>query len=113
MINQFATPGLGSLMARRFAAGLGQLLLAILGFILVLAWFKSLAVFYYDLWNYRDAVPVDHRLGIGGLLLFASAWLWALLTSLRLLREAKQAARQTPGQERPPVIEPLSARRPT
>ena len=39
VINQFATPGLGSLMAGRYLAGSIQLLLALAGFTLIVAWF--------------------------------------------------------------------------
>ena len=42
LINQLATPGLGSLMARRYVEGIGQLLLAFAGFGLILVWFTSL-----------------------------------------------------------------------
>ena len=38
-MNQFATPGLGSLMGRRIIPGLGQLLLFLFGFLLFLFWF--------------------------------------------------------------------------
>ena len=38
LVNQFATPGLGSLMGRRIVAGIGQLLLAFLGAALVIYW---------------------------------------------------------------------------
>jgi hypothetical protein len=40
-INQFATPGLGSLLCRRWIAGAGQLLLALAGFTLVVGWMAS------------------------------------------------------------------------
>src|SRR6267142_5883224 len=39
ILNQFATPGLGSLMARRWFAGTGQLVLAVAGFCLLVGWF--------------------------------------------------------------------------
>ena len=39
LVNQLATPGLGSLMAGKTGPGIGQLGLALAGFALVLAWF--------------------------------------------------------------------------
>ena len=42
LTNLFATPGLGSLMARRVFAGTGQLLLALAGFVLIVGWIFEL-----------------------------------------------------------------------
>ena len=42
LINQLATPGLGSLMGGRIFAGIGQLILAVAGFIMVTGWFIQL-----------------------------------------------------------------------
>ena len=42
LTNQLATPGLGSLMARRVLAGTGQLLLALAGFVLIVGWMFEL-----------------------------------------------------------------------
>ena len=38
LLNQFATPGLGSLLGRRLVAGMGQLAAAVVGFVLFCAW---------------------------------------------------------------------------
>src|ERR1017187_7719922 len=48
ILNQCATPGLGSLMAGRRVAGIGQLLLGIAGFVMVLGWFALLGVQTYN-----------------------------------------------------------------
>src|ERR1017187_537525 len=86
LINQFATPGLGSLMARRFAAGIGQLSLALVGFALTVAWFSLTMVQTYN--QISDDAPAKSFgwLGAAGALVFAVSWLWALATSLSLLR---------------------------
>ena len=39
LLNLFATPGLGSLLARQWIAGAGQLALALAGFAYAVAWF--------------------------------------------------------------------------
>jgi hypothetical protein len=87
LINQFATPGLGSLLAGRKLAGAGQLLLAVAGFGLMLMWFVRLMRDYYGLISDAAAAPQLHWGGlISGGALFLVAWLWSLVTSLQLLR---------------------------
>ena len=102
LTNLFATPGLGSLMARRVFAGIGQLLLALAGFVLIVGWIFELChhVFLQQL---GDAVPPDSSgwMGKWGLLLFGASWLWSLVTSLSLLRQAK-----ADGQVEPKPIPP-------
>src|SRR5438874_1633817 len=89
LVNQFATPGLGSLMGGRILAGIGQLLLALLGFALVLTWFLLTMKEYYSLID-SDAPATSYgRYALSGGLFFLAAWLWSLLTSLSLLRQAK------------------------
>jgi hypothetical protein len=106
LINQLATPGLGSIIGRRFLAGIGQLLLAVGGFVMIVVW---MARFYYDC--YREAMgqkPVGSPYGWWGkwgLILFGAAWLWALVTSLSLLLQSKKDAPAGPEQV-PPRIGP-------
>ena len=89
LVNQFATPGLGSLMARRWIAGMGQLLLAVAGFVLVVKWFFETLIQLYDQID-GDATPHSVA-GIGetGAVLFIMAWFWALVTSVSLMVRAK------------------------
>jgi hypothetical protein len=91
LINQFATPGLGSLMAGRPWAGIGQLLVAVAGFVLVMVWFAlRMSQLYNQVVN--DAQPQSAAwVGVAGAALFAAAWLWSLVTSLSVLREARAA----------------------
>ena len=90
-INQLATPGLGSIIGRRFVSGAGQLLLAVGGFVMIVGW---MARFFYD--RYREAIgqmPAGGQYGWWGkwgLILFGAGWLWALFTSLSLLFQAKK-----------------------
>jgi hypothetical protein len=89
LTNQFATPGLGSLMAGRFLAGSGQLLLAVGGFVMVVAWVGLTMHESYNL-MYSDAPPKSFAwLGVAGGVLFGISWFWALVTSIRLVRQAK------------------------
>jgi 4a-hydroxytetrahydrobiopterin dehydratase len=89
LLNLLGTPGLGSLIARRWIAGSGQLILAVTGFILVVVWFFDEMIPYYRL-MFGDVPP--HLTGFKmlgtGAILFAAAWLWSAVTSIGLLREA-------------------------
>ena len=90
LTNLFATPGLGSLMARRFFAGIGQVLLSLAGFVLIVGWIFELChrIFLQQL---EEPVPPGSFgwLGKWGLILFGAGWLWSLATSLSLLYQAK------------------------
>jgi hypothetical protein len=94
LMNQFATPGLGSLMGRRFIAGAGQLLLAVVGFLLFCAWFVNVMTQYYALIT-RDIDPkLRPELALSGVGIFALGWCWAWVTSFSLLREARRNERE-------------------
>jgi 4a-hydroxytetrahydrobiopterin dehydratase len=96
LLNQFATPGLGSLLARRWIAGGGQLAIFLAGFILFCVWsFHSIAN-YYALAFSDNPPPAGHfgKFAIGGVALCAASWLWSLVTSLSLMREAAAGGRQ-------------------
>ena len=89
LVNQLATPGLGSLMAGRLVAGLGQLLLALIGFGLVVAWFAALMMQMYRQIDNEATSKSYAWLGEAGGATFIAAWLWSLFTSFSLLREAR------------------------
>lgn len=103
LVNQFATPGLGSLMAGRFVSGAGQLLLALAGFVLVMAWFGSVFLRMYN--DLAGNPPTRARgwLGEAGAGIFAISWIWALFTSLSILREAPKSDSQPPPEVPPPL----------
>jgi hypothetical protein len=106
LLNLFATPGLGSLLARRWVAGTGQLVVFLAGFLLFLGWFVRVMKDYYGLMFNSQEEPDMHAylwMLEAGVVLCAIAWVWALVTSLQLLRAAKPEPppeRQT----KPPVI---------
>ena len=89
LINQLATPGLGSLMAGRYVAGAGQLALAVIGFCLIIAWFISLMMQIYQQIDSDAPLKPAAWLGKAGAVTFAASWLWSLVTSFSLLREAR------------------------
>jgi len=96
-MNQFATPGLGSLMARRFVSGAGQLAVFLAGFGLFAAWFVDEMRQFYGLMFSGGEPQIRYPLLWAGAGLAVLAWLWALATSVSLLREAKRNRLQVPG----------------
>ena len=96
LLNLLATPGLGSLLCRRWIAGSGQLVLAVVGFALVLVWFVKEMIPYYGL-MFSDEPPhlPSLKLLALGAVLFAASWLWSAVTSVSLLREASAASLQS------------------
>ena len=93
LINQLATPGLGTLIARRFVSGAGQLLLALAGFGLIVTW---MAQFFYAVVRQQMGEPARSPSGwlsTWGSILFGVSWLWALVTSLGLWRQMKRLER--------------------
>lgn len=90
LLNQFATPGLGSLMAKRWVAGTGQLLLAVVGCGLVVVWFvRTMEQTYASLTSGAESTPHFSLMKMGAII-FIIAWIWSLITSLSLVREAEK-----------------------
>ena len=104
LINQLATPGLGSIIAGRRISGLCQLGLALIGFILLVGWMVN---FFYALaMNQLEQPPPTGSygwMGKWGLLSFGAGWVWSLVTSALLLREAGEEPPPRPPDLPPPV----------
>lgn len=110
VINQFATPGLGSIMAGRYLVGSLQLVFALAGFSLIVAWFFMVLKAAYAIMETTGEPSPPHYLGWMGLGNFAFAWCWAWFTSISVLREAQRAQGQHWQQvASPPVIDGASA----
>ena len=109
LLNLLATPGLGSLLARRWIAGGGQLLLAVAGFSLFLVWFvKEMIQYYGQITGDVEVQPVGKFLA-AGLILFAAAWLWSAVTSFSLLREASSTGQRALENFAAPPVQKLDA----
>ena len=108
LVNQFATPGLGSLMGGRILAGIVQLGLALLGFGLVVAWF--IGVFtkaYHDAMEQPGTSANYSFLGLAGFGAFACSWVLSWFTSISLLRNSLPDEKPAPAPKPvPPVIKP-------
>lgn len=94
LVNQCATPGLGSLMAGRYISGTLQLLLALAGFGFIVAWFFSILTIAYHIMDSNDTPVLPHWLGWTGLACFAVAWLWAGVTSVGLLLGSRRVRQE-------------------
>jgi hypothetical protein len=108
IMNQLATPGLGSLMGKRIGAGVGQILLAIAGFLMVLVWFVLTLNQAYSIAESNGPTKSYNLLGAVGGLTFAVSWFWALATSLSLLQEAKKNTVPPERKFPPPITKPPS-----
>ena len=100
VINQLATPGLGTIMAGYWVMGVLELSLALIGFTAIIGgmwqWFSRQI---QSLEESAPAVAAHSSLGWTGLTIFAVAWLLSAASSWRLWRAAQ---RNESGQ--PPVI---------
>lgn len=94
VINQFATPGLGSLMSGRYIAGSIQLVLAVVGFCLIVAWFFLVLMAAYSIAETTGEPKPPHAVGWAGLICFGAAWIYSLFTSVSILREARRGQKQ-------------------
>ena len=91
MLNLLATPGLGSLLCRRWLAGTGQLVLCVAGVAVFLVWFVKEMGQYGDLLNFNSPPPPAQpiwQIAAAGISLVMVSWLWSAVTSVSLLREA-------------------------
>jgi hypothetical protein len=109
LVNLLATPGLGSLIGRRMFAGTCQLALALAGFVMIVAWFVAVLVQFYGQIN-GDVEPKSSAwLAEAGAVTFGVAWLWSLVTSLSLVRQAKREAQISEGNLPPVITQPPPA----
>jgi hypothetical protein len=90
LINLSATPGLGSIFARRMVVGIFQLILSLIGFCLIVGWmFEAMATTISQEMNGQSHANAPDWMWRWGLIFFGTAWLWSLVTSINLWRQAK------------------------
>lgn len=104
IVNQFAFPGLGTIMMGR-RVGYLQATIMVVGFVMVtgfLVWYIVCAVCYASnpTWSEADFTgryrPYKWTL-TWGLTLSAIAWVWALVSSLQILRAQARSAEPKTG----------------
>jgi hypothetical protein len=90
IVNQLATPGLGSIIAGRWLAGFGQLALSVVGFLMITVWFFEVMIQYYGQISGDVQLHPVEWIGGWGAILFVASWFWSAVTSFSLLREASR-----------------------
>ena len=87
--NLLVLPGLGTLVAGK-KSGIFQAVLALVGVLLSMVW----AVSFVKIWWSTRLLPWDGgpdlRMGIIGVFLFLISWVWALMSSISILRSVTQ-----------------------
>ena len=93
-------------MAGRIFAGIGQLILALAGFVMIAGWFIETIIQFYGLINGNSEPKSYGWLGAAGAVTFGVAWLWSLVTSISLLRQAKKESPAGPARVPPKIAGP-------
>jgi hypothetical protein len=111
-MQNLATPGIGSLKARRMFAGICQLTLAIASCVLIFAWVVEWSYRIYQAQN-DEPIPQNPSgwLLKWGVVCFGLSWLWALITCVSLVLRAKAAEQRNP-QRIPPRLGDSSGKPP-
>jgi len=89
-VNVLVLPGLGSIEAGRRRSGYCQLALSLLGVVLTAGALLRFGLEWVHSLESENGLTLDHALiwwMAAGVVVFFASWLWALGTSLRLLRE--------------------------
>jgi hypothetical protein len=88
-LGNLVLPGVGTWASGRHLAGALQLILSQIGFILMMSW----GVWFVAVWTRTHDLPTELGpliwLVMVGAVLFFGAWLWALASSLQILRGAR------------------------
>jgi 4a-hydroxytetrahydrobiopterin dehydratase len=109
LFNLLGTPGLGSVMARRWFAGIGQIILSLVGFVLMMVWFYKLVIVQF--YGQINGPVTPHPVGwiaLLGAVLFALAWFWSAVTSLSLLRGTSAEKRRALENSTAPPVQKLT-----
>lgn len=102
LLNLFAWPGLGSVLAERFS-GWFQMLLSMSGVLMVIAGFFQFTTMIWEETRYPTWQDRFVWLALGGATAFACAWIWSLITSLSIFKKAVPAA-TPPKMKGPPPL---------
>jgi 4a-hydroxytetrahydrobiopterin dehydratase len=109
LVNLLVFPGLGSLRAGRWVAGMGQLVLVLSGTAMGLIWFfKELSQYYGLMGSLQDGAGDEKPKAVAwigeiGAVLFVISWAWAGVTSISLFQEASKEASKASAPP-PPVL---------
>jgi hypothetical protein len=92
LVNLLATPGLGTIVGGRLVAGTLQLAIAVGGAGMILVWLIRMIYRVFAGTRLLVAFAVSPWLWIIGLGALAAAWIWSLVSSLAMLREAQSGS---------------------
>jgi 4a-hydroxytetrahydrobiopterin dehydratase len=115
LLNLLVLPGLGSLRAGRWFAGVGQLAFVLIGAATVFVWlYRELAQYYGLMFDNVKQQSVGW-IGVLGATLMGISWLWALVTSINYHRanalqgsvQSASTGARTTQSSAPPVISAL------
>ncbi|MDO8349075.1 MAG: hypothetical protein Q7T30_02485 [Planctomycetota bacterium] len=105
VVNQLATPGLGSWAAGHRIAGAGQMFIASIGFLFALVHFgRTMRELWDSTWAGIDPLLPEPTLMYRGFMIFAVAWIWSGITSLQMLAELRRRRLEPP--PLPPRLDP-------
>ena len=89
-------PGLGSLLVRKYAAGIMQSLISMVAAVLLIGATVDLYVYLQGITNmeHRENVPLSPLvkpliLMVSGIVLFKISWIWAQVTTARHMKATK------------------------
>jgi len=94
LTNVATLPGLGTIAAGH-RVGYVQAVIAVIGFILSMAWFGLTAKEWWATNQIALGFTPTLGLGVAGVAVYGIAWIWALTSSLRVLRSAPPAIHAT------------------
>jgi 4a-hydroxytetrahydrobiopterin dehydratase len=108
LLNLLILPGLGSLRARYWFSGIGQIALVTAGAAAMLLWlYKELSEYYALMFD--DVKPqAIGWIGILGGVLIALSWLWAAITSFNYYRANASSDSYRFEKSTPPQIKPVA-----
>lgn len=96
IINQLATPGLGTWMAGRRVAGAGQLVLACIGFVLIVMFLGLIIINTIRSAETGLEAPLPPaNWWQWGMIFFGIAWIWAGFSSIQMWMELRAQRRST------------------
>jgi len=93
--NLFTVPGVGTVAAGR-KIGYLQAALGLVGFGLSVLGFVGILRDWGETGGQPEGMTPSLWVGVAGICLWGASWLWALASSLRLHRQAREEAKKTP-----------------
>jgi hypothetical protein len=91
-VSNLVLPGLGTFVARRRLAGVLQLVISQIGFVLMLLWAISYALSWIRQGSPLEDTGPNFRWGVLGMMLFLLAWIWSLASSIAIVHDSRNGS---------------------